>query len=145
MAYASTTKVQIADTREHIERLLRKHGAERFFYSDEPEKATIGFVLKTLLIRITVPYAVVSSKTFAVGSEAREAQTKRSRWRALLFVLKARFEAAEAGISTIEKEFLADTVMANKQTVNEWMRPQIVKMIASGEMPQTLMIEGPRP
>lgn len=142
MAYASTTKVQIVDTREHIERLLRKHGAMRFFYSDEPERATVGFVLKTLLIRITVPYPKLGSGT---GSESHIAQAKRSRWRALLLILKARFEAAEAGISTIEKEFLADTVMTNKQTVDEWMRPQIAKMIASGEMPATLMIEGPRP
>ena len=91
-----------------------------------------------LLVKMTVPFP---RKGLTNDGHAR---LKRSRWRVLLMVLRMRFEAAEAGLGTIEQHFLGDIVMPDGQTVDQWVRLQIGAMIESGKMPATLMIEGPR-
>lgn len=67
------------------------------------------------------------------------------RWRALALVIKAKLEAVAAGITTIEDEFLAHTVLPDGQTVGEFMQPQIAIAYERGSMPTTLMLEGPKP
>jgi hypothetical protein len=137
MAYAEKTKVAVAETRDEIQRLLSKRGAERFFFTDEPDKAVIGFFLGAMLIKITVPYPRQDAAILQ--------QTKRARWRRLLLIIKARFEAIDSGITTIEREFLADTVMPDGSTVAEWTAPALRSMIERGEMPTLKMLEGPKP
>ena len=61
----------------------------------------------------------------------------------LLLVIKAKLEAVASGISTIEKEFLADIVMPDGSTVNEWMRPQFALMLERDAMPKHFLLEGP--
>ncbi len=56
----------------------------------------------------------------------------------LVYVLKAKLEAIDSQISTIEREFLADTVMENGMTVHEWAEPQLREMYLSGRMPPLL-------
>jgi len=65
-------------------------------------------------------------------------QACRTRWRAILLILKAKFEAISAGITTVEREFLSDTVMANGDTVGQWIQPQLEAMYQSGTMPLLL-------
>jgi hypothetical protein len=134
MPYAIKTKVQIIDTQAQIQRLLQKRGVNRFWSSDEPDKGAIGFFLDKLLIKITVPYP-------ASTNAPHDAQAKRSRWRALLLIVKARLEAVEAGISTVEKEFLSDIVTPDGPTVYEWLKPQVQQMLKDGRMPKALMLE----
>ena len=55
-----------------------------------------------------------------------------------MLIVKAKLEAIEAGISTIEREFLADVVMPNNQTVGQWLAPQIEQVYLSGKMPPLL-------
>lgn len=69
-------------------------------------------------------------------------QACRSRWRALYLIIKAKLEAVESGISTIEREFLYDIVLPDGKTVGEFMTPQIAAAYETGEMPPMLpMIE----
>ena len=73
--------------------------------------------------------------------EAREAaynQAVRQRWRALLLVIKAKLEAVDAGISTLEEEFLAATVLPDNRTVGAWLLPQLDRAYASGKLPPML-------
>lgn len=51
------------------------------------------------------------------------AQVKRQRWRALLLVVKAKLEAIEAGISTLEHEFLANVVLPGGSTIGAELVP----------------------
>ena len=62
----------------------------------------------------------------------------RQRWRALVLIVKAKLEAIEAGISTLEREFLADIIMPNNQTVGQWLAPQIEQVYLTGKMPPLL-------
>lgn len=50
----------------------------------------------------------------------------------------AKLEAVEAGITEFEDEFLAHIVLPSGNTVGNWVRPQIAKSYATGEMPLML-------
>ena len=62
-------------------------------------------------------------------------QACRQKWRALLLVIKAKLEAVESGISTVEAEFLANIVLPDNTTAGDWMIPQIDEAYRTGEMP----------
>jgi hypothetical protein len=132
--YAEDTKVPPEKTRLEIEKLLTRHGAEAFLSGWEGERAALGFRLRGWQIRIELPLP----ERRAFRAAAPYEQEVRTRWRALLLVIKAKIEAIESGITTIEREFLADVVMANGQTVASWAAPQLAAMIESGRMPPLL-------
>ncbi|WP_243647545.1 hypothetical protein [Cuneatibacter caecimuris] len=57
---------------------------------------------------------------------------------ALYLIVKAKLEAVETGISTIEREFFYDVVLPDGKTVGEWMAPQLETVYQSGDMPSML-------
>jgi len=135
MPCASARQVSQAQIRA----LLEKKGANRFMFMEEPDKATVMFFLDKLLIKIMLPYP---DDRFSASARDR---LVRSRWRVLLMMLRMRFEAAEAKISTIEEQFIGDIVTPDGATTYEWLRPQITRMVMDGRMPKTMLaIEGPR-
>jgi len=69
-------------------------------------------------------------------------QQQRSRWRALLLVIKAKLEAIDIGILTLEDAFLAETMLPDRQTVAECMAPQIESAYRTGQMPPLLPFYG---
>jgi hypothetical protein len=72
------------------------------------------------------------------AAQAAYDQAVRARWRALLLIIKAKLEAIAGGISTLEREFLADVVMPDSQTVGQWLAPQLEAAYQSGRMPPLL-------
>ena len=155
MAYASTTSVPIERTRLAIEELTREKGATQFMsaFDHAHGKAIIGWSMHDRMVRLQVPLPRPDDKRFlhrrtAHGWACKELpkekqqllweQACRSRWRAVLLILLAKFEAIEAGISTFEREFLADMLMADGTTVGAWIQPQLETMYSSGRMPALL-------
>jgi hypothetical protein len=65
-------------------------------------------------------------------------QALRQRWRAMALIIKAKLEAVEAGIRTLEMEFLADTLLPDGRTVGQWSAPQIERSYQTGQMPPAL-------
>jgi hypothetical protein len=65
-------------------------------------------------------------------------QACRSRWRALALIIKAKLEAVDLGITSVEKEFAPDMVMGDGRTVYE----QMLAAIKSGTAPKTLPFFG---
>ena len=55
-----------------------------------------------------------------------------------LLVIKAKLEAVEAQISTIEDEFLAHIALPDGRTVGEWLGPQLGAVYAQHAMPALL-------
>lgn len=151
--YAKETIVSADQSRLEIEKLLTRYGATAFMYAWEEKKARIQFRAKGRYIRFDLPlpdrYAQEFTHTaerqilrsFAASEKAFD-QAVRSRWRALLLVIKAKMEAVEVGIVTFEDEFLAHTVLPDNSTAGEWMKPQIKLAYDRGEMP--LMLSGPK-
>lgn len=150
--YAARTAVPVSQSRAEIEGLLEKYGADRFAYSSEPGFAQIGFRIRGLMVRLDCPLPSKDERRFALtpsGKVAAESvklaaweQACRSRWRALALVVKAKLEACDAGISTLEREFLADTLLPNGETVGVVMLPQIELAYQSGKMPALLSAGG---
>lgn len=95
--------------------------------------AMIGFRIKELSVRIALPIPKRDEPRFLwrivrkvrVRSTEKQAesawqQEARQRWRALGLVVKAKLEAVECRISTLEEEFLAHIVMPDRRTIGEW-------------------------
>ena len=63
-----------------------------------------------------------------------------SNWNAarLLLVIKAKLEAVEAGITSIEQEFLPNMGLPDNTTVGENVLPRLRKIITSGHLPLML-------
>jgi hypothetical protein len=131
--YAGRTKVPAEQTRLDIERLMQQRGADQFFYGGDGERAMLAFRLEGRHIRFSLPLG-----------DTRSEQHRRSRWRALLLVVKAKFEAVDIGILTIEEAFLSDTVLPDRRTVAEVMEPQIESAYSTGNMPPLLPYYGER-
>ncbi len=158
--YASQTTVSVEKSRAEIETILARYGAESFAYASEPGRAIIGFTIRDTTdtmqsIKMTLPLPLKSEERFthrtvyqkAVVNEPMEVnkrweQACRSSWRSLCLVIKAKLEACAAGISTVEREFLADIMLPSGQTTGEWLRPQLEAISDSGQMPRFLLGDG---
>lgn len=147
--YASSTEVPVDRSKAEIERLLRRHGARRFASGWDHESAYVMFEMGGRRIRLTLPlpdrqadeFVLTPAKRFArAETDAQKAweQACRARWRALRLVIQAKLEATEIGISTLEEEFLAWTLLPNGQTVADVAIPAVEKAYLTGEMPPML-------
>jgi len=132
MPYAEDTRVPVARTRAEIEAVLTKYGADQFVSGWTEEEAAIGFRIAGRQITIKLPIDPKMSE-----------QKKRSRWRALFLIIKSKLVAIDSGITTLEREFLADVRMYDGRTVYEWAKPSIDKMYLEGKMPP-LLPSGPK-
>lgn len=133
--YAAKTTVPVAKSRGDLETLLRRAKATRILTMDEIDHALVMCTMGgPRLLRFKIPIKLDASD-----------QVRRSKWRALYLVIRAKLESIAAGIETEEEAWLAHVVMPNGSTLNDWVRPAIEQAIASGKMPDTpLMLEGPK-
>ncbi len=146
--YAAKTTVPSDRTRMEIERTLTRYGASAFMYGWHAGQAVIAFQAHSRQIRFHLPMPDRDSQEFTrtptglrrSANAAAEAydQALRSRWRALLLIIKAKLEAVESGITTFEDEFLAHTVITGNTTVSDWLQPQIAQAYETGEMPSLM-------
>ncbi len=145
--YAKDTQVTVDKSKAEIERILTRYGATAFMQGWDQERAVLAFVIQGRQIRMVVP--MPAKEEFRYSPERRSKRTDaamlaaweqgcRQRWRALALVVKAKLEAVEAGISTLETEFLAHTVLPNGETVAQFMLPQIRVAYETGLMPALL-------
>jgi hypothetical protein len=152
--YANETAVSVEKTKAELERLLAKYSARQFVSGWDENQAVIGFVMCGRAIRFRLPLPDKGSEEFSRTPSGRRVRSKavaekaweqacRSRWRALLLVVKAKLEAVECCISTFETEFMAWTVLpGDGRTVAEAMGPQVRHAIEAGETPRLLLPGG---
>jgi len=153
--YAAETEVSSEKSRAEIEATLRRYGADAFGYSIDGIRATIAFRMDRRHVRFSLLFPDPASDDFHFyyrGSVkyrrephiAREKweQACRQKWRALALVVKAKLEAVDAGITTVEDEFLAHTVLADGSTVGDQIRPQLAEQLLRGGA-RRLSLTGP--
>jgi hypothetical protein len=149
MTYASRTEVTSDKTRAEIERTLIRYGASEFAYAWSANEARIAFAIadRRILFRLPMPDRNSKAFTHTPGKGLRRApeaaereyeQAVRQRWRALLLIIKAKLEAVEAGIVTLESEFLAHIMLPDGSTVGEHVSPRIALAYESGRVPELL-------
>lgn len=146
--YAEQTQVSSDRSRAEIERILRRYNATAFAYGWAERSATIGFTVAGRSVRIELPLPDPDERDFrqtptgrrrsdAAREDAYE-QAVRQRWRALVLIIKAKLEAVAAGISTVEREFLADVLLPDGSTVGAWIEPQLAIAYVRDQMPALL-------
>lgn len=144
--YAKGTSVPVARSREEIERLLTKYGADQLSSGWTEGKAVVMFRAQGRYIKIEMPLPPVGSpntrswerqKGVFYSTDAAAAETRR-RWRAMLLYIKAKLESVESEIVSFEQAFMAHVLLPNRQTVGEFMAPQITQAYAGGDMPKAL-------
>jgi hypothetical protein len=142
MAYAENTSVPVERSKAEIEKLLTRYGATSFLHGWQADRAIVGFVLAGRQVRFVLPLPTEAdvARRPARQRETALAQATRARWRAFVLVLKAKLEAVESGITSIEDEFMAQTVLPDGSTVSDFMQPQIVKAYEVGTMPSMLAL-----
>ncbi len=152
-AYATQTTVTAERSRNEIERVLTKFGADQFMYGWADDDAVIQFRAHDRLIRFILNLPDKQDSRFhttptgrrrrdpGAAAKAWEQET-RSAWRALALVIKAKLVAVDEGIVTFESEFLAHVVLPDGSTVFSWVSPQIAASYESGGMPRALPMGG---
>lgn len=152
--YAADTSVSQDKSRNEIEATLKRYGATSFMYASEEMAAMIGFRIAGRMVKFVLPMPDPQAREFThtpakgiarSSAEAAKAweQAGRQRWRALALVIKVKLEAVAAGITTIEDEFLAHTVLPDGSTVGQFMKPQLAVAYEQGTMPTTLLLGAP--
>ncbi len=135
MTYAKRTDVPAERSRNELVSLLRRYGAGQHYMGEDAEhnQAVVGFSMGGRQVRLRIP--MPERRKMAQRSYE---QACRTRWRAVVLVVKAKLELIELGISTIEREFLADIALPNGGTVSDWLAPQLSQAYATGAMPSLL-------
>jgi hypothetical protein len=144
--YAAKTEVPVVRTKMEIEELVARYGAGQFMSYTSGDLASIGFSMEDRQVRFDLKLPDSKEKRFHIymrGSVPYERdpaqalklweQECRSLWRALLLVVKAKLEAVEIGISTFEREFMANIVMPGGQLLHEHVSPRIAHIYSTGE------------
>ena len=148
MSYAENTFVPVEKSRAEIERLLSRHKCQKFMagVDHEQHRATVQFQAHDRIIKFEIDLPNPADPNYrkiknsylqrsASGVAKVVEQEERTRWRALLLVIKAKLEAVESGIATFEDEFLAHVLLPNQQTVAEYIGPTVARIYQTGRMP----------
>jgi hypothetical protein len=153
VTFAKGTSVSVEKSRMDIDSLLSKHGAGQrgVLCDDEGGVARLLFTMAGRQIRLEVPLPRPSEFAKRAKGErnywrsltpaeqrSRWEQACRERWRLVLLFLRAKLENIALGVSTVEREFLADVTLANGQTVYQALQGAIAESYETGRMPRQL-------
>lgn len=149
MSYAENTSVSSESSRNEIERILLRYGADQFMYGWDERGAVIQFRASSRYVRFVLPMPDKAEPRFHVTPGGRRSrgpdaalkaweQETRRRWRALALAVKAKLEVVASEIASFEDEFMANIVLPGNQTVGEWLGPQIEEAYETNEMPRML-------
>lgn len=148
MGYAEGSKVPADRSRAEIEKTLIRYGADEFVYGWRSGRAVIGFKIEGRRVQIEIPFPDQSDPKFSRTATGRQRkrnaaiqaweQETRRLWRAASLVIKAKLEAVESGISTIEHEFFADIVTPSGLTIGQALLPQMETIMQTGQVPSLL-------
>jgi hypothetical protein len=156
-AYAEGTAVSVEKSKAELEGLLGKHGATQrgIMADDEAGRAVVVFVIRDHQYRLEIPLPTLDLCKPEDGEEPRgwwgwgeerrnawirfeRSQQCRERWRAVVLLIKAKLELVRIGVSTIEREFLADLVLPNGDRLEAIIAGQIKSALAGGPPPRLL-------
>lgn len=141
--YAERTKVSPEKSRMEVETFLRKRGATALGTMNDARVFAIQFQIKERTVRFLVPTPTAKSGMNQRQRELYIERETRRRWRALMLVMKAKFEAVDTGITTFDREFLAHLVAGDGRTVGDHLEPSIQKgQLATGAATGWLALPG---
>jgi len=142
--YASQTKVSVEKSKVEIEKNLVRYGATGFAYAWQDNTAMVSFKLSERIINLKLNLPDKDSEEFVYTEAYRNRrsdeqiyakweQACRQAWKSLSLIILAKLEAVEAGITTLEKEFLADLQLPDGKTVADHVIPAVRKSYMEGK------------
>jgi hypothetical protein len=132
MPYADKTKVPVDRSRAEIEKMIHKHGCSQYGTAVDYETG-----------KVRVQFRSREGRVVRIEMEMpRDEQKRRTKWRALCLVLKAKLESVASKITTFDDEFMPHIVMPDGQTVGQHVRPAIISAYTDGKMPRLLLDAG---
>lgn len=145
--YAKMTNVSVVNSQMEIQTILRRYDADRFGTMEDKEYIYIMFEYNSMLIQIRIkkPNKDEYSKTptgrlrSSNQIEHEYEQAIKQKWRILVLTIKAKLEAVESGISTLEQEFLAFITMPDGKSISDHLLPNLTAIASTGKMPKMLM------
>ena len=126
--FAKGTNVSVERSRAELDDLLKKHGASSRVIGedDEAHRAVVGFSLKGAKYRLNIPLPAVAAVPYSKATPSAyerprrgAQQAQRERWRLVILLVKAKLEAVRLGLSTANREFMADLVTDDGRTLEE--------------------------
>lgn len=120
--FAENTSVPVARSQAELSTLLDKIGATGLMIGRRIPRVVVGFEVNSKAIRFEM----------LIPEGKDPAQEERRCWRALLLIIKAKFEAQMSGVTTFETEFMPYFVMKNGKTLGENILPQLEDASQSG-------------
>lgn len=117
--YASKSRVLPTKSRDEIEKLVVAYGATGYLsgWDDETNRAFVQFRMEARVIKLTTRLPQLADP--GLTTVAKFEQARRSHWRAMVLLVKAKLEAVASGIVTFEEEFFPHVVMPDGGTVYE--------------------------
>lgn len=146
--YAKGSTVTPERTKAEIERTLTRFGVSHYVCGYQENQGFVGFVYEQMPVRVTINLPEKSKYRFTSQGRIRHndslvikawEQACREHWRGLLLLVKAKLVAIENKHSTFRREFMADMVLPNGGTIEQWLTPKIDILLETGKMPQALL------
>lgn len=147
--YASGTIVSVDKSKAELDTLLSKHGAtSRGVMSNDLEgNAIVVFQIEGRHYRLEIPLPRYDKfrtkkdpraawKTLTLTTDQQRIayeQACRERWRAVVLLCKAKLELVALGVSTVEREFLADLVLPGGDRLHARFQTAIENAYTSGK------------
>jgi hypothetical protein len=132
--YAAGTQVPVSRSQDEIRGELRKLGADQIGVMEGGGRGFVVFKIRETLYRVASPEIEVK------GRAEPEAESRRI-WRAIVLLVKARSVAIREGITTVEREFLADAVMPDGTTFADHS-PRLIEQAYKDNGPPRLLLLG---
>ena len=144
--YAEGTTVAASRSLEEIKSTLIRFGADRdtFTYAEMGRRVALQFTVKTRVVRMemTLPdYEAFAKDRYGrrrlehVIQKDWEAECRRV-WRTLAVLVKAKLAAIADGISTFEREFMADLLLPSGETVGRHVIEHLDEAMRTGAVPK---------
>lgn len=151
--YASTTSVPVSRSTAEIEEQVLRFGATDFARSRSSSGlASVMFTVQSRTVRFDIQLPDPKEQQFTHTDKGKPIpqdqqrrkleQAERSAWRELCLSIKAKLVAVAAGISTFEREFLANVVLPDGTLVGDRIAPVIEAAYKSQQMPRLLLGSG---
>jgi hypothetical protein len=146
--YAAATRVSVEQSRVQLERLIAKYGGQPLAAFTPEDKIVLFFRVGRLdtgdrVLRFVIPVPPLEqfrARRGGRGGEVeRRAQAVRQRWRVLLLLLKAKFEAVQVGAASFDEEFLGYIVTHSGSTVADQMVKALQTAYTNEGMPRPML------
>ena len=132
--FAEGTSVPVDRSQAEVKKLLKAHGAGGILVAEQGEHTVLMFELEGRRVRFDV---APPGKEF--DSVRKRAAEERRRWRALILLLKAKFESIASGDAGYEAEFLAYFTLPDGRTpLIARVLPELDKALTAGKVPPLL-------